>query len=106
MAFDPRESPNLDQHIHTNMNGVFAGSIPGNENDFVGANPLSGNGFCVNVVLGSWTESYVGVILENDPASGVSRISWIPHHHDPQHYHLFFLDCLDSVAGAYFFPPV
>ena len=46
------------------------------------------------------------MIPGNDPASGVSRISWIPHHHDPRHYHLFFLDCLDSVAGAYFFPPV
>ena len=41
MAFDPRESPNLGQHIRTNVNGVFVGSILGNENDFVGATPLS-----------------------------------------------------------------
>ena len=88
------------------MNDIFASSIPGNEKDFVGVTPLSGNGFYVDVVLGSWIESYVGVIPGNDPASGMSWIGWIPHHHNPRHYHLFFLGRLDSVAGTYFFPPV
>ena len=58
------------------------------------------------MVLGSGTGSYVGVILGNGPASGMSRIGWIPYRHDPSNYHLFFPSCLDSVAGAYFFPSV
>ena len=106
MAFDPQGSLNLSQHIRTNVNNVFASSIPGNENDFIGATPLSGIGFCVDVVLESWTESFVVVIPRNDPASGDGQFGWIPHHHDPRHYHLFFLSRLDFVAGAYFFPPV
>ena len=88
------------------MNGVFTGSIPGNENDFVGANPLSGIYFCADVVLRSWTESFVVMIPGNDPASGEGRFGWIPYYHDPRHYHIFFLGRLDSVAGAYFFPSV
>ena len=56
------------------------------------------------MVLGSETESYVGVILRNNPVFGVSRIGWIPHHHGPPHYHIFFLDYLDSVVSAYFLP--
>ena len=106
MAFDPQGSLNLSQHIRTNVNNVFASSIPGNENDFIGATPLSGIGFCVDVVLESWTESFVVVIPRNDPASGDGQFGWIPHHHDPRHYHLFFLSRLDFVVGAYFFPPV
>ena len=105
-AFDPRESLNLGQYIRTNVNGVFAVSTPGNENDFIGTTPLSVNDFCVDVVLGSWTESFVGVIPGNDPASGESRFGWILHRHDPRHYHLFFLGCPNSIAGSYFFPPV
>ena len=105
-AFHPRESLNLGQHVRTNVSGIFIVSIPGNENDFVGATPFSVNGFCVDVVLKSWTESFVGMILENDPASSESWFSWILHRHDPRHYHLFFLGCPDSVAGAYFFPPI
>ena len=92
-AFDPQESLNLGQHIHTNVSGVFAVSTLGNKNDFIGMTPLNGNGFCVDVVLGSWTESFVSMILENGPASGESRFSWTLRHHDPRHYHLFFLDC-------------
>ena len=105
-AFDPQESLNLGQHVRTNVNGVFAVSILGNENDFVGATPLSINGFCVDVVPGSWTKSFVGVIPGNDPAFGKSQIGWILHHRDPRHYHLSFLDCPDSVASAYFFSPI
>ena len=104
-AFDPRESLNLGQHIRTNVNGVFTISTPGNANDFVSVTPLSGNGFCVDVILGSWTKSFVGVIPGNDPAFDESRFDWIPHHHNPQNYHLFFLSCPNSIAGAYFFPP-
>ena len=57
------------------MNGVFTDATPGNENDFVDATPLSEKGFCVDVVLGSWTESYIGMIPGNDLASGVSQIN-------------------------------
>ena len=71
-AFHPRESLNLGQHVRTNVSGIFIVSIPGNENDFVGAIPFSVNGFCVNMVLENWTESSVGVILGNDPAFGES----------------------------------
>ena len=46
------------------------------------------------------------MIPGNDPASDEGRFGWIPHYHDPRHYHLFFLGRLDSVAGAYFFPSV
>ena len=46
------------------------------------------------------------MIPRNDPASGESRFGWILHHHDPRHYHLFFLSCPDSVVGPYFFPPI
>ena len=88
------------------MSSVFAVLAFGNENDFVSVTPLSGNGFCVDVVLGSWTESFVGVIPGNDRASGESWFGWTLHHHDPRHYHLFFLGCPDSVADTYFFPPI
>ena len=47
-----------------NVSGVFAVSTPRIENDFVGTTPLSMNGFCVDVVLRSWTESFVDMILE------------------------------------------
>ena len=104
--FDPRESLNLDQHVRTNVSSFFAVSFPGNENDFVGAIPSSVNGICINVVLRSWTKSFVDVIPGNDLAFGKSRFGWILHHRDPRHYHLSFLDGPDSVAGAYFFPPV
>ena len=105
-ASDPRDSLNLGQHIRMNVSGVFAVSTPRTENDFVGTIPLSVNGFCVDMVLRSWTKSFVGMILENDPASSESWFSWILHRHDPRHYHIFFLGCPDSVAGAYFFPPI
>ena len=105
-AFDPRESLNLDQHVHTNVSGFFVFLILRNDNDFVGAIPSSVNGSCVDVVLRSWTESFVDVIPGNDLAFGKSRFDWILHHHDPRHYHLSFLDGPDSVTGAYFFPPV
>ena len=88
------------------MSGFFVISILGNENDFVGAIPSSVNGSYVDVVLRSWTESFVDVIPENDLAFGKSRFGWILHHRDPRHYHLSFLNGPDSVAGAYFFPPV
>ena len=57
------------------MSSVFAVLAFGNENDFVDATPLSEKGFCVDVVLGSWTESYIGMIPGNDLASGVSQIN-------------------------------
>ena len=46
------------------------------------------------------------MIPGNDLAFGKNRFGWILHHRDPRHYHLSFLDSPDSVAGAYFFPPV
>ena len=104
-AFDPRESLNLSQHVCTNVSSFFAVSIPRNENDFVGVIPLSVNGICVNMVLRSWTESFVSVIPGNDLAFGESRFSWILHYRDPRHYHLSFLGGPNSVTGTYFFPP-
>ena len=71
-AFHPRASLSLGQHVHTNVSGVFIALIPGNENDFVGATPLSVNGSYVDVVLGNWIGSFVSVIPGNDPAFGKS----------------------------------
>ena len=71
-AFHPQGSLILDRHVHTNVNGVFIASIPGNENDFVDASLSSANSSCVDVVLGSWIGSFVGVIPGNDPAFGKS----------------------------------
>ena len=105
-AFHPRGSSNLGQHDCMNTSGVFVISTPENENDFIVATPSSVNGFCVDMVLENWTESSIGVIPGNDPAFGESYFGWVLHHYDPRHYHLFFLDCPDSVAGAYFFPPI
>ena len=56
-----------------NVSSFFAVSIPGNENDFVSAIPSSVNGICVDVVLRSWTESFVDMIPENDLTFGKSR---------------------------------
>ena len=55
-----------------NVNSVFIASIPRNENDFVDASPSSANSSCVDVILGSWIGSFVGVIPGNDPAFGKS----------------------------------
>ena len=71
-AFHPKGSLSLGQHVRTNVSGVFVALIPRNENDFVGATPSSVNGSCVDVVLGNWIGSFVGVILGNDPAFGKS----------------------------------
>ena len=105
-AFHPQERLNLGQHVRTNVSGIFIVTILRNENDFVSATPLSVKGFCVDVVLGNWTESSINMIPENDPTFGESQFSWILHHYNPRHYHLFFLGCPDSVADTYFFPPI
>ena len=55
-----------------NVNSVFIASIPRNENDFVDASPSSASSSCVDVILGSWIGSFVGVIPGNDPAFGKS----------------------------------
>ena len=55
-----------------NASDVFVVLTPENENDFIGVTPSSVNGFCVDVVLGNWTESSVGVIPGNDPTFGES----------------------------------
>ena len=71
-AFHPRGSLNLGQHVRMNARDVFVVSTLENENDFVSATPSSVNDFYVDVVLGNWTESSVGVIPGNDPAFGES----------------------------------
>ena len=71
-AFHPRGSLNPNQHVRTNVSGVFVVSILGNENDFAGATPSSVNGVCVDVVLRNWTESFVDAIPGNDPILGES----------------------------------
>ena len=88
------------------MSSVFVVSIPGNENDFIGATPSSVNGVCVDVVLGNWIESFVNMIPRNDSALGESSFGLTLHHCDPRNYHLFFLGCTDSVAGTYFSLPI
>ena len=71
-AFHPQGSLSLNHYVRTNVSGVFIASIPGNENDFVGTTPSSVNGSYVDVVLGNWIGSFVGVIPGNDPAFGKS----------------------------------
>ena len=88
------------------MSSVFVVSIPGNENDFIGATPSSVNGVCVDVVLGNWIESFVNMIPRNDSALDESSFGLTLHHCDPRNYHIFFLGCTDSVAGTYFSLPI
>ena len=71
-AFHPQGSLSLGHHVRMNVSGVFVASIPGNENDFVGTTASSVNGSYVEVVLGNWIGSFVGVILGNDPTFGKS----------------------------------